>query len=145
MHQAYDPRDTQMAVSLGPTEGPMDDAPLVLCIDDDESVRRSTNAVLSSLGVVVETACDGRQGLRMLQEKEFSLVISDQGLPGMGGVEVLRKIKAIRPDLPVVIVSGWSTPKLDDDAPPEMFLEKPVPVSKLIAVLQQYVPMPTGA
>ncbi len=112
----------------------------VLYIDDDATVRLSTVALLKSLGISVKTAVDGPSGLQMLEQAGFELVMCDQGLPGMDGMTLLNEVKRRWPELPVVIVSGWSLPEIGDGARPDGFLEKPVAYEDLLAVLQRYLP-----
>ena len=107
----------------------------VLCIDDDELVRQSTVAVLQSLQLSVETAEDGPTALKRLQQQEFQLVLCDQGLPGMDGLTVLKHIKSRRPNLPVIMVSGWSLPQYDG-VQPDGFLEKPFAMLDLTQLIE---------
>ena len=113
----------------------------VLYIDDDETVRKSSEALLKSFGIDVETADDGPSGVRRIEQTDFQLVICDQGMPDMDGVEVLRKIKELRPELPVALVSGWSLPAIDGSVQPDEFLEKPVSYEDMLNVLQRYLPI----
>ncbi|QDV47604.1 Sensor protein ZraS [Stieleria neptunia] len=107
----------------------------VLCIDDDELVRHSTVALLQSLQLSVETAADGPTALEQLDQEEFQLVLCDQGLPGMDGLTVLKHIKARRPNLPVIMVSGWSLPQYDG-VQPDGFLEKPFAMDALADLIE---------
>ncbi|WP_145215708.1 ATP-binding protein [Planctomycetes bacterium TBK1r] len=107
----------------------------VLCIDDDELVRQSTVAVLQSLQLSVETAEDGPTALKRLQQQEFQLVLCDQGLPGMDGLTVLKHIKSRQPNLPVIMVSGWSLPQYDG-VQPDGFLEKPFAMLDLTQLIE---------
>jgi CheY-like chemotaxis protein len=113
--------------------------PRILCIDDDELVRQSTMALLSTLGVHAEAATDGPSGLDRLEQESFQLVLCDQGLPGMDGLAVLRIIKQRWPDLPVVMISGWSLPDLNDDLQPDEFVEKPFSVNDLRHIVDKYL------
>jgi CheY-like chemotaxis protein len=116
------------------------DVPAVLYIDDDAMVRCSTEALLRSFGMSVANAVDGPSGLQRLETSFFHLVICDQGLPGMDGIAVLNEIKCRHPDLPVVIVSGWSLAEIGAGVRPDDFLEKPFAADELIDVLQRHLP-----
>ena len=81
----------------------------VLYIDDDSLVRESMVAVLDSFGHHVTTAKNGKDGVQLIAENQFDIVISDFSMPGMSGRGVATASKKIRPDLPVVLVTGWET------------------------------------
>lgn len=126
---------------------PNDNAPAsrVLYIDDDDAVRRSTTVLLTSMGIAVEAVADGPTGLLRLEKSDFHLVICDQGLPGMDGIEVLAAIKKGRPNMPVVIVSGWSLQDTGDTPHPDGFLEKPVAYEDLVSLLKRHLSTFTAA
>ncbi|MFA0784998.1 GAF domain-containing protein [Fervidibacter sacchari] len=84
----------------------------LLVIDDEPSVRETLALLLRKDGHLVLTAADGEEGLEMfqlaqLQGNPFNAVITDLGMPRMDGLTVARKIKAISPDTPVILLSGW--------------------------------------
>lgn len=118
---------------------PHNEATDVLYIDDDPMVRQSTVALIKALGMSVETVSDGPTGLKRLQESAFQLVMCDQGLPGMDGIAVLNEIKRLRPEIPVVIVSGWSLRDLGGGVKPDGFLEKPVSFDQLQRMLERHL------
>jgi CheY-like chemotaxis protein len=64
---------------------------------------------LKSVGFEVGTAIDGDEGLRKFQEQSWDLVITDRSMPGMDGDELTAAIKALRPDVPVILVTGIPT------------------------------------
>lgn len=113
--------------SLKATEGAGDGAreeaqPLeprsILLVDDDDLVRRALDALLASGGHRVESAPDGASALRSLESGcEPDLVVLDLNMHGLDGAETLGRLRALRPDLPVLIVSGFL------DALPATFLE----------------------
>jgi CheY-like chemotaxis protein len=79
-----------------------------LVIDDEPMVRVATERMLTRLGLSVVTAADGTEGLRQLAEHpETTVVLVDLSMPGLSGVEVLHRIKRLRPTLPVLICSGY--------------------------------------
>lgn len=112
----------------------------VLFIDDNEQVLSSTCALMSILGVRLETAKDGAEGLEKLARQQFRFVLLDQGMPGMDGLTVLRKIKELWPDLPVVMVSGWTLPALEPGCGPDEFIEKPFSLAELKSLVEKYIP-----
>jgi UDP-3-O-acyl N-acetylglucosamine deacetylase len=82
---------------------------LVLVVDDEASIRRSLEGVLKDEGFSVVLAEDGESAIRILMNTRPALVLLDIWMPGMDGLETLRKIKEIHADLPVVMISGHAT------------------------------------
>lgn len=80
--------------------------PLVLLIDDDPLVIKIISRHLQSNNYEVHSAEDGISGLKNFNEKKYHAVLLDLGLPGLPGMEVLKQIKNINPEIPVVVVSG---------------------------------------
>ena len=81
----------------------------VLVIDDDPVVGKSFDRVLSPKGYAVIAAAGGEEALERLAREEYDVVYTDIRMPGMDGLEVAKRIKATRPWLPVVIVTGYGT------------------------------------
>ncbi len=80
----------------------------VLLVEDDEDNRELMAEVLESAGYQVVTAGTGAEGLRILAESSVDVVITDVGMPGMGGLEVARAAKEIAPRVPVIVVTGYA-------------------------------------
>ena len=81
---------------------------IVLVIDDEPLVRKTLARLLEALGLTVLLASTGREGLEMLAARDdIVLVLLDLSMPEMSGAEVLSRIAALRPSLPVFVVSGW--------------------------------------
>jgi DNA-binding NtrC family response regulator len=81
----------------------------ILVIDDEDIVRTSCNRTLSPGGFEVKLAINGQEGLRMLTNENFDLVLTDLKMPDMDGIEVLRQIKQDWPDVEVIIITGYQT------------------------------------
>jgi len=80
----------------------------VLLVEDDDDNRELMAEVLASAGYEVLSAATGQEGLKTLSESSVDVVVTDVGMPGMGGLEVAKAAKAIAPSVPVVIVTGWA-------------------------------------
>ncbi len=80
----------------------------VLLVEDDDDNRELMAEVLESSGCQVLSAATGQEGLRTLSEHSVDVIVTDVGMPGMGGLEVARAAKAIAPRIPVVVVTGWA-------------------------------------
>jgi len=81
----------------------------VLVVDDEESMRDVSAALLEQLGYRTGTACDALEAVGKLYEGDFDLVVTDLQMPGMDGVALLQRIRAAWPRLPVVISTGHAT------------------------------------
>ena len=81
----------------------------VLVVDDDPIVGMSIDRILSPRGYAVITAINGSEALDKLAREDYDVVYTDIKMPGMDGLEVAARIKASRPWLPVVIVTGYGT------------------------------------
>ncbi len=80
----------------------------VLVVDDDPLVRRSCERIFGQ-SYDVRLAENGREGLEMLAGESFDLVLVDLKLPDMGGIDILREAPDRFPDVPVIIITGYST------------------------------------
>jgi len=81
----------------------------ILVVDDEEAMRDSCRQALSGDGNKVEVAEDGAGGLAKLEKESFDLVILDLKMPGLGGMEVLKKIKEQDTEIVVVVITGYAT------------------------------------
>lgn len=79
----------------------------ILFIDDDESIRFLVQEELGFDGHSVQVAGDGLTGLTLVDRERPDLVILDLKMPGMGGMEVLRRLKTRYPDLPVFLFTAY--------------------------------------
>jgi two-component system, OmpR family, response regulator len=86
----------------------MDPRLRVLLIEDDDDNRELMVEVLQAAGHEVLAAASGPEGLRTLAEQTVDVLVTDVGMPGMGGLEVAKAAKAIAPRVPVVVVTGWA-------------------------------------
>ncbi len=87
----------------------MSESRTVLVIDDDETLRKVVEYNLHEDGYHVISAGDGRTGLQRFQESTVDLVLTDVRMPEMDGMEVLTRIKAMQPDLPVIVLTAHGT------------------------------------
>src|SRR3990172_11913884 len=81
----------------------------ILIVDDEASIRKSLEGVLSDEGYSCALASDGADALSRLEPLRPSLVILDIWMPGMYGIETLRRMKAAQPETPVIMMSGHAT------------------------------------
>jgi two-component system response regulator AtoC len=112
----------------------------VLVIDDDPGLRDYLEALASSRGYRVYTAASGEDALRSLDQTRPDLVTLDLVLPGMDGLETLRRLKERLPDLPVVMLSGHGQARNIVEAMKlgaTDFLRKPFEVEELDVAFQK--------
>jgi len=81
----------------------------ILVIDDDAVIREGLRQALTMEGYQVIVAQNGKVGMEKLQKDSFSVVISDLKMPIMGGIEVLKTISVLQPNVPVIIITGFAT------------------------------------
>ena len=86
--------------------------PPVLVVDDEKNMRLSLQQMLGDEGYVASAVDSAEAALELLAREEFFMVISDARLGGMSGYELLGKVRARWPDLPVLMITAYATPKL---------------------------------
>jgi DNA-binding response OmpR family regulator len=114
----------------------------VLLIDDEEAFVTTLQERLELRGVEARVALDGAAGLGMLEEKQPDAVVLDLRMPGLSGVEVLKRIRHGWPELPVIMLSGHGSDQdfrtcLDLGA--AMYHKKPLDLDVLLDSLHQVV------
>jgi DNA-binding NtrC family response regulator len=81
----------------------------VLVVDDEELYRRSLGRILSRVGHQVSEARDAAEALSILAQGGLDLVVADVRMPGLNGLELVRQIHEIEPDLPCIVVTGYGS------------------------------------
>ena len=120
----------------------------VLVIDDEPVVREAVRRVLEAEGLRVAVAGDGASGLQHAAVAFCRLVICDLMLPDVSGAEVLRTLHRVRPDLPVVLITGFATPDhaaRAQEAGAADFLAKPFEAAELLEVVRRALTVGAGA
>ena len=85
----------------------MNDKASILIVDDEEVLRHSHLRSLADTGCHTETAEDGHQALRVMEQRPFDVVLLDLSMPGMDGMYVLKTIKERWPESEVVVITGY--------------------------------------
>jgi DNA-binding response OmpR family regulator len=83
--------------------------PRVLVVDDEASIRDLLQKTLALAEYDVDVAPDGRSALERMRLYPYDLLIADLKMPGMDGLTVIREAKRYKADLPVIIITGFST------------------------------------
>jgi CheY-like chemotaxis protein len=112
----------------------------ILCIDDDIQSLKVRKVLLETFDFQVTTASTPREGLKLFRSRNVAAVVLDYQMPEMDGGEVARKMKSMRPEVPVLMLSAL--PWLPQGAPREcidLFMTKGGPTSKLVSELEQLI------
>jgi CheY-like chemotaxis protein len=97
---------------------------LILCIDDDGDNLRIRELLLQQLGYETLCARDGASGLRLFTTVEVSIVIIDNEMPGRSGSFVAHKMRQLKPDVPILLLSGLPIRPDDLDGQVDAFFGK---------------------
>lgn len=110
----------------------------VLVIDDDPDVLRTVTSLVEVLGHRVTGFTNPRKALEAIAREAYDVVITDLGMPGMSGTELVRELIVEHPDLPILILTGWGADiEIDHDisAHVQSLLSKPITLDALGAAL----------
>ncbi|VGO14946.1 Response regulator MprA [Pontiella desulfatans] len=117
--------------------------PRILIIDDDETIRNVFQRFLTGKGFDVSVAPDGRKGLRVLDDEQVDLVVTDIMMPETDGLEVVMAIRGKGTDIPVIAMSGGMHAMPMDFLPMAKkfgackVLYKPIELEDLLAAVQE--------
>jgi DNA-binding NtrC family response regulator len=112
----------------------------ILLVDDEEELVTALVERLGYRGIEAEFALNGNEAIEKIRKESYDAVILDFKLPGISGVEVHKVIKAERPNLPVLLITGHGAPP--DQVPGKPgehydFLEKPVGLDVLLGKIKE--------
>jgi CheY-like chemotaxis protein len=114
----------------------------ILVIDDEKFIQEGCNRILTGEGYDVETSYTGQEGFKKMEEESYDLVITDLMMPGISGMEALKKIKKNDPDIGVIIITGYPTPETAVEAiklGAFDYLPKPFTPDELISVVNKAI------
>jgi DNA-binding NtrC family response regulator len=108
----------------------------VLIVDDDEGQRRLLQSFLTGQGLSVLAAANGEDGLAMLAAEPIGMIVTDVRMPGISGLEMLHRVRASHPTLPVLLVTAYADIRdavfaMRDGA--VNYLEKPIDLDELLS------------
>lgn len=116
-------------------------SPSILLVEDEEDISMMVRSVLVLEGYDVTTASDGAEGVRMFRNNpDFDLVLTDLRMPNLGGVEMLQKIRSMRPNVKVIAASGYEERPVIEQLKRDgldAFIEKPFEVKVLLNTVKQ--------
>jgi PAS domain S-box-containing protein len=112
----------------------------ILVMDNESQVRNLIQYVLTKKGHTVDTAVNGREGVKLFREKQFDLVITDLGMPEMSGLDAAVHMKKRDPSVPIIIITGWGE-NLEQERPKADLIDavigKPFDIEKLFALVER--------
>jgi len=107
----------------------------VLLVDDEEEFSGLMSQRLETRGLKVVTVLSGEEAVKKVVDQSFDVAVVDLAMPGIGGIETLKRMKAERPDIEVIMLTGQATVKSGIEAMKHGasdFLEKPVDLNVLM-------------
>lgn len=113
----------------------------ILLIDDDKAIAHMAQLMLTSRGYIVKATCNPEDALKKFRDRpeEFDLIITDMTMPQMTGVALFEHVKKIRPDIPVIICSGYSA-IINEEEAVQMgigaYLTKPFQMAELASTVR---------
>lgn len=116
--------------------------PVILIVDDEEGIRESLSGILEDEGYDILTADSGEEAVRILRETSPDLIFLDIWLTGMDGIKTLQEIKAMKTDVPVIMISGHGSIELAVKATQTGaydFLEKPLSLERVLLVSKRAI------
>lgn len=88
----------------------------VLIVDDDKNIRLTLAMAIEKLSFAVEMAASGEEALKKLAQESFSLLLLDMRLPGLDGLEILRRVVKTWPQIKVVVITAYGSADLAVEA-----------------------------
>lgn len=114
----------------------------ILIVDDEKNIRLTLSRSLEHLGAEISTAINGEEALAKLKKKEFGLILLDLKMPGIDGMEVLRQVTKLRPDIRIIIITAHGTIESAVEAMKlgaVDFIQKPFTPSEIRELVSQVV------
>lgn len=111
----------------------------ILVVDDDKEIRNALTRIFSKEGYEVTAASNGEEAMELIYKDRFSLVITDLRMPGIGGVELLKKIKTNKPEILVIIITAFCDDITSTDIKAlgaYTYLCKPIKKNEMLAVVK---------
>ena len=114
----------------------------ILIIDDEKSIRKTLNEILSYEGFKIEEAGDGEEGLKMFSDKTYDVVLCDIKMPKTDGIDFLVRAGEINADVPVIMISGHGNIETAVDAVKKGaydYISKPPDLNRLLITIRNAI------
>ena len=112
----------------------------ILLVDDEEQFLKVLSKRLEGRGMKVDTSTSGEDALNRVHGKEFDAIILDLAMPGMSGIETLKRIRSENPDVQIIMLTGHGTVEKGIEAMKAGavdFLEKPADLNKIMEKISE--------
>jgi len=113
--------------------------PSILVIDDEKSIRNVLKDILTNEGYKVDEAADGEEGFKKFSETDFDAVLCDIKMPKIDGIEFLQKAYELKPEVPIIIISGHGNIETAVDAVKKGaydYISKPPDLNRLLITIR---------
>jgi len=115
----------------------------ILFVEDEIPLRDITSKSLGSIVKEIVVAANGQEGLEKFKEQQFDLIISDLAMPIMGGVDMIKNIRAINKTIPILVTTAYGSQNEEVSQLKEIgmnaYIMKPVDVMKLVQTIDELV------
>jgi len=112
----------------------------VLCVEDEKDIREVYNSIFTRLAKTVIFANDGKDGLKQYKNNKVDIIITDQQMPRMNGVDMVAKIRETDQDIPIILITAFNNPELLTKALNlniNSFVQKPIRHNEVIYALEK--------
>ena len=114
----------------------------ILVIDDEAPIRETLKEILEYEDFTVSLAENGDKGWQMIQKNDYDVILCDVKMPGIDGVELLEKVQAFKPEIPMVMISGHGNLEMAIDSTKKGafdFITKPPDLNRLLITLRNAI------
>ncbi|HHV79114.1 MAG TPA: response regulator [Firmicutes bacterium] len=119
----------------------------ILIADDEKNIRVTLVQCLEGAGYSADSAVDGEHALEKLSRQDYDVVLLDMKMPGMDGIETLRRIKQMKPDQPVIMITAYGTIETAVEAMKlgaVDYLQKPFTPEEILGLVRKVLERPKG-
>ncbi|MEK6777392.1 MAG: response regulator [bacterium] len=112
----------------------------ILLVDDEEKFIEVLSQRLEGRGLKVDISTSGENALKRVKDKDFDAIVLDLAMPGLDGIETIRRMRKMNPDLQIIMLTGHATVEKGVAAIKEGaadLLEKPVDLNKLLSKIEE--------
>jgi len=121
----------------------------IVLVDDDHGVRRTTQLILEDLGYEVESYANPLDAQKAMarDRRPIALLVTDYNMPGLTGFELAKLVRAERPEVPILLFSGWDEDNVETEINPNVrlpFLQKPYTLKGLARKIREILNLATA-
>jgi len=114
----------------------------IMIIEDDEEMRSLLKDFFEEEGFEIDSVSNGVDALRKLSKDHFDIVITDIRMPGLTGLDILPRIRRLKPEIPIIVMTAYGSDDLRRrslERGATIYLEKPIHLSKLRRLIREMV------